>query len=87
MTYLPRLGMPALAMAISAFAVPALASLETTSSYPSSTQEQVAINEYTGAISCTPGDVHYSPSFIRALDGTIIGVGYIEVVDSEAAGC
>ncbi|MBY3167685.1 hypothetical protein [Rhizobium laguerreae] len=70
----------------SVFAGSAYASLETGTNYSALPKDQIALNEYTGAVACTPVEPHYLPSFIRALDGTIIGVGYIEV-ENEGAGC
>ncbi|NKL76748.1 hypothetical protein [Rhizobium leguminosarum] len=62
------------------------ASLETGTNYSALPKDQIALNEYTGAVACTPVEPHYIPSFIRASDGTIIGVGYIEV-ENEGADC
>ncbi|MBY3052932.1 MULTISPECIES: hypothetical protein [Rhizobium] len=70
----------------SVFAGSAYASLETGTNYSALPKDQIALNEYTGAVACTPVEPHYLPSFIRALDGTIIGVGYIEV-ENEGADC
>jgi hypothetical protein len=50
-------------------------------------KDQIALNEYTGTVACTPADPQYLPSFIRAADGTIIGVGYIEVENEGGADC
>ncbi|WP_455874598.1 hypothetical protein [Rhizobium yanglingense] len=75
-----RLGAAALLVASVAFATPASASLKTDIDYYSALpQDQIALNEYTGAPACEPADAHYLPSFIRAPDGTIIGVGYLEI--------
>ncbi len=79
MQRLLRLGAPAFALAIGIFITPASASLEITSDYSALPQDQMAMNEYTGSVSCDTSTMHYVPSFIRALDGTIIGVGYLEV--------
>ncbi|KQV32102.1 hypothetical protein ASC97_00410 [Rhizobium sp. Root1203] len=81
-----RIGMPAFALATGAFALPASASLEFTSNYSALSHDDVALAEYAGAVSCVPPGAHYVPSFIRTLDGTIIGVGYVEV-ESAASGC
>lgn len=70
----------------SVLAGPAHASLETGTNYSALPKDQIALNEYTGAVACTPVEPHYLPSFIRASDGTIIGVGYIEV-ENEGADC
>ncbi|MBY3119373.1 hypothetical protein [Rhizobium laguerreae] len=70
----------------SVFAGSAYASLETGTNYSALPKDQIALNEYTGAVACTPVQPHYIPSFIRASDGTIIGVGYIEV-ENEGADC
>jgi hypothetical protein len=69
------------------FAGSAHASLETGTNYSALPKDQIALNEYTGAVACTPAEPHYLPSFIRAGDGTIIGVGYIEVGDEGGADC
>lgn len=76
-----RLGAAALLVASAAFATPASASLKTDIDYYSALpQDQIALNEYTRAPACEPADdAHYLPSFIRAPDGTIIGVGYLEI--------
>jgi hypothetical protein len=50
-------------------------------------KDQIALNEYTGTVACTPAEPQYLPSFIRASDGTIIGVGYIEVESEGGADC
>ncbi|MBY3210127.1 hypothetical protein [Rhizobium laguerreae] len=73
-------------ISVSVFAGSAYASLETGTNYSALPKDQIALNEYTGAVACTPVEPHYLPSFIRALDGTIIGVGYIEV-ENEGADC
>jgi hypothetical protein len=80
-----RFGMPVFALATGAFALPASASLEFTSDYSALSHDDVALAEYAGAV-CAPPSAHYVPSFIRTLDGTIIGVGYVEV-ESAASGC
>ncbi|NNH64633.1 hypothetical protein [Rhizobium laguerreae] len=71
----------------SVFAGSAYASLETGTNYSALPKDQIALNEYTGAIACTPAEPQYLPSFIRASDGTIIGVGYIEVESEGGADC
>lgn len=81
-----RFGMPAFALATGAFALPALASLEFTGDYSALAHDDIALAEYAGAVSCATPSAHYVPSFIRTLDGTIIGVGYVEV-ESAASGC
>ena len=82
-----RLGVPALVTALAAFTLPASAALESDVDYYSALpQDQIALNEYTAAPVCQPAEAHYVPSFIRAQDGTIIGVGYIEVGQSDV-GC
>jgi hypothetical protein len=83
-----RLGVPALVLACATFAGSAYASLETDASYYSALpKDDVALNEYTGTVACTPARPHYVPSFIRTADGTIIGVGYIEVQNANATEC
>ncbi|MDP9813315.1 hypothetical protein J2W42_006186 [Rhizobium tibeticum] len=79
MQRLLRLGVPAFALAIGTFITPASASLEITSDYSALPQAEMAMNEYTGSVSCTAPTTHYVPSFIRSFDGAIIGVGYLEV--------
>jgi hypothetical protein len=74
-----RLGVPALFLAAAALAGPAFASLETSADYSALPQDEIALNEYTASVACTPTQPHYLPSFIRTSDGTIIGVGYMEV--------
>ncbi|MBP2447499.1 hypothetical protein [Rhizobium leguminosarum] len=69
------------------FAGSAYASLETGTNYSALPKDQIALNEYTGAVACTPAEPHYLPSFIRAGDGTIIGVGYIEVGNEGGVDC
>ncbi|WP_337266016.1 hypothetical protein [Oryzifoliimicrobium ureilyticus] len=72
------------ALVVAACITPAYASLETNIDYSVLPQDEIALNEYTGSVSCAPSDPHYLPSFIRAPDGTIIGVGYIEVNDTKS---
>ncbi|MBY5868405.1 hypothetical protein [Rhizobium leguminosarum] len=86
MQLLPRLWATTLIVGCGVFAGSAHASLETGTNYSALPKDQIALNEYTGAVACTPVEPHYLPSFIRALDGTIIGVGYIEV-ENEGADC
>jgi hypothetical protein len=81
-----RFGVPAFALATGAFALPASASLEFTGEYSALNHDDVALTEYAGAVACAPASAHYVPSFIRTLDGTIIGVGYVEV-EAAASGC
>jgi len=80
-----RLGVPAFALAIGTFVTPASASLEITTDYSALPQDEIALNEYTGAAACVEPSTRYVPSFIRAFDGTIIGVGYVEV--QRDSGC
>jgi hypothetical protein len=86
MTRFLQIGMPALALAIGAFALPAAASLEVNSDYSALERDDVVLAQYDAGVACVPPSAHYVPSFIRANDGTIIGVGYIEV-ESAASGC
>ncbi|MBY5557708.1 hypothetical protein HFO41_15400 [Rhizobium leguminosarum] len=86
MQLLPRLWATTLIVGCGVLAGSAHASLETGTNYSALPKDQIALNEYTGAVACTPVEPHYLPSFIRALDGTIIGVGYIEV-ENEGADC
>ncbi|ANP88321.1 hypothetical protein [Rhizobium leguminosarum] len=86
MQLLPRLWATTLIVGCGVLAGSAHASLETGTNYSALPKDQIALNEYTGAVACTPVEPHYLPSFIRASDGTIIGVGYIEV-ENEGAGC
>ena len=70
------------------FAGSAYAALETTGAdYSALPKDQIALNEYTGTPACDEVEPHYLPSFIRAADGTIIGVGYVEVENAGDAGC
>ncbi|MDF0695366.1 hypothetical protein PYR71_02340 [Rhizobium sp. MC63] len=69
------------------FAGSAYASLETGTNYSALPKDQIALNEYTETAACQPAEPHYLPSFIRTADGTIIGVGYIEVENEGGAGC
>ncbi len=86
MKRLLHLGIPAFATAIAAFTLPASASLEFSSDYSAIQRDDVVLAQYAGPVSCVPQGAHYVPSFIRAMDGTIIGVGYIEV-ESTASEC
>lgn len=83
-----RLGMPAFALAIGAFALPAAASLEVGSDYSALDRDDIVLAQYQydGGVACVPPSAHYVPSFIRANDGTIIGVGYVEV-ETVGSGC
>ncbi|OWV78052.1 hypothetical protein ATY75_29000 [Rhizobium sp. N122] len=86
MQSLPRLSAITLMWA-GVFAGSAYAALETGTNYSALPKDQIALNEYTGAVACTPPEPHYLPSFIRAGDGTIIGVGYVEVEKEGATDC
>ncbi|MBY5329776.1 hypothetical protein AB9F42_26900 [Rhizobium leguminosarum] len=86
MQLLPRLWAMTLIVGCGVFAGSAHASLETGTNYSALPKDQIALNEYTGAVACTPVEPHYLPSFIRAADGTIIGVGYVEI-ENEGADC
>ncbi|NKL00155.1 hypothetical protein GFM02_18280 [Rhizobium leguminosarum bv. viciae] len=86
MQLLPRLWATTLIVGCGVLAGSAHASLETGTNYSALPKDQIALNEYIGAVACTPVEPHYIPSFIRASDGTIIGVGYIEV-ENEGADC
>ena len=75
-----RLGVPALLIASAVFGPRAYASLEAdVEHYSALPQDQMAVNEYIDPATCAPVEADYLPSFIRAPDGTIIGVGYIEM--------
>jgi len=87
MQLLPRLWATTLIMGCGVFAGSAYASLETGTNYSALPKDQIALNEYTGTSACTPAEPLYLPSFIRATDGTIIGVGYLEVEDEAGAAC
>ncbi|WP_029875642.1 hypothetical protein [Rhizobium leguminosarum] len=86
MQLLPRLWATTLIVGCGVLAGSAHASLETGTNYSALPKDQIALNEYTGAVACTPVEPHYLPSFIRAADGTIIGVGYVEI-ENEGADC
>ncbi|MBB3966023.1 MULTISPECIES: hypothetical protein [Rhizobium] len=81
-----RVGMPSLALMVGAFALPALASLEIDSDYSALQRDDVVVAQYGDPIACVPSAARYVPSFIRAGDGTIIGVGYVEVASADT-GC
>ena len=87
MQTLLRLGASTLIIGI--FAGSAYASLETGANYSALPKDQIALNDYTATatVACQPAEPHYLPSFIRAADGTIIGVGYVEVENAGDAGC
>jgi hypothetical protein len=75
-----HLGVAALLTASAVFSAPAYASLEAeVGRYSALPQDQIALNDYMDPATCAPVELQYQPSFIRAPDGTIIGVGYIEV--------
>ncbi|MBB2685672.1 hypothetical protein [Rhizobium sophoriradicis] len=87
MQTLPRLWASTLIIGFAVFAGSAYASLETGTDYSALPKDQIALNEYTETTACTPVEPHYLPSFIRTSDGTIIGVGYIEVENAGDAAC
>ncbi|MBB3312958.1 hypothetical protein FHT78_004746 [Rhizobium sp. BK196] len=87
MQRLIRLWAAALLLGCGAFAGSAYASLETDMNYSALPKDEVALNEYTSATICKPVEPHYLPSFIRAADGTIIGVGYIQVREENTSNC
>ncbi|WP_434712033.1 hypothetical protein NMA58_01130 [Rhizobium sp. YTUHZ045] len=87
MQTLLRLWASTLIIGCGVFAGPAYASLETGMDYSALPKDQIALNEYTGSVACEPAEPHYLPSFIRAADGTIIGVGYIETENEAGADC
>jgi len=87
MQTLIRLWATALLLGCGAFAGSAYASFETDTSYSALPKDEIALNEYTSATVCKPAEPHYLPSFIRAADGTIIGVGYIQVEDEDTSNC
>jgi len=70
-----------------AFAGSAYASLETDMDYSALPKDEIALNEYTSAAVCEPAEPNYLPSFIRVADGTIVGVGYIQVQDENTSDC
>ncbi|WP_184395361.1 hypothetical protein [Rhizobium sp. BK650] len=77
----------ALLLADGAFAGSAYASLETDMNYSALPKDQIALNDYTSTAVCKPAEPHYLPSFIRTGDGTIIGVGYMEIDDENTSDC
>ncbi|ANK84251.1 MULTISPECIES: hypothetical protein [unclassified Rhizobium] len=87
MQTLLRLWTSTLIIGCGVFAGSAYASLETGMDYSALPKDQIALNEYTGSVACEPAEAHYLPSFIRAADGTIIGVGYVEVENAGDVGC
>ncbi|TCS06962.1 MULTISPECIES: hypothetical protein [unclassified Rhizobium] len=87
MQTLIRLWVAALLLGCSAFAGSASASLETDMNYSALPKDQIGLNEYTSAAVCRPAEPHYLPSFIRTADGTIIGVGYLQIQDENTSGC
>lgn len=87
MRMLYRRGVLPLVFGCSAFAGSAYAALETGMGYSALPQDEIALNEYTDVTVCEPIEPHYMPSFIRAPDGTIIGVGYIEIGEEGGTGC
>ena len=67
------------AFCAAAVATPALAALGETSTYTAQEDADlvsVAFDETTNSL-CVPPDPQYIPSFIRAPNGTIIGVSYM----------
>ncbi|MBX5066402.1 hypothetical protein [Rhizobium lentis] len=87
MQTLLRLRASTLIIGCGVFASPAYASLETGMDYSALPKDQIAFNEYTETTACEPAEPHYLPSFIRAADGTIIGVGYIEMENEAGSAC
>ncbi|MBX4889018.1 hypothetical protein [Rhizobium bangladeshense] len=87
MQTLSRLWASTLIIGCGVFAGSANASLETGMDYSALPKDQIALNEYTETTACEPAEPHYLPSFIRAADGTIIGVGYIEMENETGADC
>ncbi|RUM07300.1 hypothetical protein [Rhizobium chutanense] len=87
MRLLLRLSATTLISACCVFAGSAYGALETGANYSALPKDQIALNEYTGTAACEPAEPHYLPSFIRADDGTIIGVGYIEVESEAGTAC
>ncbi|KAF5882359.1 hypothetical protein [Rhizobium sp. PEPV16] len=87
MQLLPRLWATTLIVGCGALADSAHAALETGTDYSALPKDQIALNEYTGTVACEPVEPHYLPSFIRAADGTIIGVGYVEIENESGADC
>ena len=87
MQTLIRLWAAVLLLGCGAFAGSAYASLETDINYSALPKDETALNEYTSATICKRIEPHYLPSFIRAADGTIIGVGYIQVREENTSNC
>ncbi|MGO7990188.1 hypothetical protein [Rhizobium leguminosarum] len=87
MQLLPRLWATTLIVGCGVVAGSAHASLETGTNYSALPKDQIALNEYTGTVACTPAEPQYLPSFIRASDGTIIGVGYVEIENEGGTDC
>ncbi|MBX4872309.1 hypothetical protein HJA87_07325 [Rhizobium bangladeshense] len=87
MQTLSRLWASTLIIGCGVFAGSANASLETGMDYSALPKDQIALNEYSETTACEPAEPHYLPSFIRAADGTIIGVGYIEMENETGADC
>ena len=77
----------ALLLGCGAFAGSAYASLETDMNYSALPKDEIALNEYISAAVCKTAEPHFLPSFIRAADGTIIGVGYIQMKDGNTSNC
>lgn len=59
MQLLPRLWATTLIVGCGVFAGSAHASLETGTNYSALPKDQIALNEYTGAVACTPVEPHY----------------------------
>ena len=88
MQLLLRLWATTLILGYGVFAGSAYASLETAGTdYSALPKDQIALNDYTGTAACEPVEPHYLPSFIRTADGTIIGVGYVEVESEGGTAC
>ncbi len=87
MQTLIRLWAAGLLLGCGAFAGSAYASLETGMNYSALPKDEIALNEYSSASVCKPAEPHYLPSFIRTADGTIIGVGYIQVENENTSDC
>lgn len=87
MPLLLRLWAATLIAGCGVFAGSAYAALETGTNYSALPKDQIALNEYTGTAACKPAEPLYLPSFIRAADGTIIGVGYVEMESEGGEAC
>ena len=87
MQLLSRLWAATLILGWGVFAGSAHVSLESGTNYSALPKDQIALNEYTGTAACTLAEPRYLPSFIRTADGTIIGVGYVEVESEGGAAC